>query len=72
MSVATVTEGEVRERLAGAIKAYGPGTQIAWAKAHGFTPPYVNEVLRGRRSPNAAILAALGLKPVPPAIEVAR
>ena len=29
-----VTEGEVRERLAGAIRSYGPGTQAAWARAH--------------------------------------
>lgn len=72
MSRSVLAEGEVRERLAGAIRAYGPGTQIAWARAHGFSAPYVNEVLRGRRTPNPAILAALGLKPVPAAIEVSR
>lgn len=57
-----VTEGEVRERLAGAIRSYGPGTQAAWARAHGLSGPYVSDVLSGRRAAGPAILAALGLK----------
>lgn len=37
------------------------GSQKAWAEAHGMSPAYVCDVLRARREPGDAILAALGL-----------
>ena len=41
-----------------------PGGQAAWAKAHGVSAAYVNDVLRERREPGKAILDALGLEKV--------
>lgn len=38
------------------------GTQTAFAKKHGVSIAYVNDVLQGRRAPGAKILAALGLE----------
>jgi DNA-binding transcriptional regulator YdaS (Cro superfamily) len=37
------------------------GSQAAWAKEHGISAPYVNDVLNFRRAPGAKILTALGL-----------
>lgn len=72
MQRSTLTEGEVRERLAGAIRSYGAGTQAGWARAHGVSAPYVSDVLAGRRAAGPAILVALGLrKPVAVAAEIA-
>lgn len=62
MRATTLTEGEVRERLAGAIRSYGAGTQAGWARAHRISAPYVSDVLAGRKQPGPAILVALGLK----------
>ena len=36
-------------------------TASAFAKAHGFSPQYLSDILKGRREPGAAVLAALGL-----------
>ena len=41
-----------------------PGGQAAWAKAHGVSAAYVNDVLRERREPGKSILDALGLEKV--------
>lgn len=37
------------------------GSQQAWAKLHGISAPYVNDVINGRRGPGKSILSALGL-----------
>jgi len=37
-------------------------TQKEWAKAHGVSPSYVNDVLQGHRAPGATLLKALGFK----------
>jgi DNA-binding transcriptional regulator YdaS (Cro superfamily) len=37
------------------------GSQNKWAKQHGITQQYVNQVLNGHRTPGPQILAALGL-----------
>lgn len=36
------------------------GGQQAWARAHGFSPQYVCDVLRGRRDVSEAMANALG------------
>lgn len=38
------------------------GTQTAFAKKHGISIAYVNDVLQGRRQPGDKILKALGLE----------
>lgn len=38
------------------------GTQTAFAKKHGVSISYVNDVLQGRRAAGAKILKALGLE----------
>ena len=38
------------------------GTQTAFAKQHGISLAYVNDVLQGRRKPGQKILDALGLE----------
>lgn len=38
------------------------GTQTAFAKKHGISIAYVNDVLQGRRAPGDKILKALGLE----------
>lgn len=40
------------------------GGQAAWAKAHGFSPAYVNDVLQARREPADNICTALGCRRV--------
>lgn len=40
------------------------GNQRTWAIEHGVSPQYVNDTVRGRREPGAAILKALGLERV--------
>ena len=45
------------------------GSQNAWAKQHGITQQYVNQVLTGRSLPGPRILSALGVKRV---IRIAR
>lgn len=57
-----MTADQVRALLAR--KCREAGSQRAWAKAIGVTPPYVHDVLLGRREPGPAILRALGLERV--------
>ena len=38
----------------------GAGGQQAWARAHGFSPQYVCDVLKGRRDVSEAMGNALG------------
>jgi len=38
--------------------------QAAWARTHGVSPAYVNDVLNGRRDPGPKILAAIGFEKV--------
>lgn len=40
------------------------GSQTAWARAHGVTLAYVNDVLVGRRKPGESILRGLGVEKV--------
>jgi len=40
------------------------GSQRAWARDHDVTGQYVHDVLKGRRAPGQAIIAALGLRRV--------
>jgi DNA-binding transcriptional regulator YdaS (Cro superfamily) len=54
-----LSEEAVRERLRQALKA--AGGQRAFARLHGFSAAYVNDVLHGRRYPAENICAALGV-----------
>lgn len=57
-----LTEHDVMERLRGAVvKA---GGQRQFAKAHGFTPGYIHDVLHGKRALADRILAAIGVERV--------
>lgn len=56
-----ITPEAVRTRLRAAIASYGGGTQAGWAKAHGISPAYVCDVLKGRRAAGAKITTPLGL-----------
>ncbi len=58
----SITEQQVRERLAQECKA--AGGQKAWAQKHNISVPYVNDVARQRRAPGDLILRALGLQRV--------
>ena len=53
-----LTREEVVARLRAACAA---SSQTAWARAHGVSGQYVSDVLHGRRSPGAPILAGLGV-----------
>lgn len=55
-----MTEDEVIERLR--VACQNAGGQKAFAQLHNFTPAYVSDVLRGKRSPADRILAAIGLE----------
>ena len=57
-----LTEQDVIERLRAAAAA--AGSQRQFAKAHGFTPAYVHDVLHGKRAPAQRILDALGIERV--------
>lgn len=39
-------------------------SQKAWAFANGFSPPFVNFVLRGKKPPSARLAKALGFRKV--------
>ena len=54
-----LTEDGVRARLKAAIEK--AGSQRAWAREHGLSAPFVNDVLRGNRQPSDRICEALGL-----------
>lgn len=55
-----MTEQEVRDRLQTAIDA--AGGQRGFAKAHGFSVAFVNDVVRGKRDLSDRILAAIGIE----------
>lgn len=55
-----MTEFEARVRLNTAINA--AGGQRQFAKAHGFSVAYVNDVVRGKRDLADRILTAIGLE----------
>ena len=57
-----LTEHQVRERLVQACKE--AGGQKAWARHHGISVQYVNDVARYRRPPGDLIVRALGLRRV--------
>ena len=40
------------------------GSQYQWATKHKLSPPYVSDVLVGRRDPGPSILKAIGLKKI--------
>jgi hypothetical protein len=40
------------------------GGQRAWAKARGFSPSFINDVMRGRREITDRLAAALGFRRV--------
>ena len=51
---------QVRQLLKKACDA--AGSQRQWALAHGLSAPYVNDVIKGNRSPGESIIKALGLR----------
>ena len=55
-----MTEQEVKDRLLSAIKS--AGGQRQFAKAHGFSVAYVNDVVRGKRDLADRILVAIGIE----------
>lgn len=57
-----LTTEDVRTQLIKACEA--AGNQAAWARAHGLSVPYVNDVIRRRRDPGKAICDALGLEKI--------
>ena len=65
MSRRPLTEAEVRSCLRAAILA--AGGQRAWAERNGMSQGYVSKAVLGRRPPGDRVLAALGLRALPPA-----
>ncbi len=57
-----MTETDARDILSRQCRQSSDGTVKAWAKAHGFHPSYVGDVLSQRRPPSDRLLSALGLK----------
>lgn len=53
---------DVRRLLGMACTAVG--SQYQWATKHKLSPPYVSDVLAGRRDPGPSILRAIGLKKI--------
>lgn len=54
-----MTVTDVRDMLRRACQK--AGSALAWAKANGFSAPYVSDVLNGRRDPAPRICEALGV-----------
>lgn len=50
------------EEVRAHIEAFHEGNQSAFARATGFSPTYVSDVLSGRRAPSERLLSLLGLK----------
>lgn len=64
-----LSRGEVVVRLkAACVAAGGPA---AFAKRVGVRPTYLSDQLSGRRPPGPGVLAALGLRQLPPSYEPA-
>lgn len=57
-----LTEQDVLDRFRAAIDA--AGSQAAFARQHGVSLQYVNDVIRGRRDIGQKILAVLGVERV--------
>ena len=57
-----LSANDVRKRLSEECAA--AGSQAAWAREHGVSGPYVNDVINGRREPGQAILDALKIRRV--------
>jgi hypothetical protein len=55
---------DVRRLLARRIFDEAAGNRAAWAKNHGLSGAYVNDVLNGQRDPGKKILNVLGLEVV--------
>jgi hypothetical protein len=55
-----MTEEQVKQLLRDECRK--AGSQAAWAKAHGISLAYVNEVLRIDKPPGPLLLAALGIE----------
>lgn len=55
-----MTEQEVIERLRLAIQA--AGGQRAFARAHGLSVGYINDVLRSKRTLSDRVLATIGIR----------
>jgi DNA-binding transcriptional regulator YdaS (Cro superfamily) len=55
-----MTEQEVLNRLEVAVKA--AGGQRAFARAHGLSVAYVNDVLRRKRTLSERVLATIGIR----------
>ena len=55
-----LSEQDIADRLRAAIRT--AGSQRAFARQHGISTQYVNDVLRGRRELGQKILDALGVE----------
>lgn len=49
-------ENVIRERIRAA------GTGRGWAEAHGFSSPFVSDLLNGKRGTSDRVLAAVGMR----------
>ena len=56
------TVEDVRDKLRDQVAHLG--SQVMWAKRHGVSPAYVNDVLKRNRAPGERILKAMKLKKV--------
>ncbi|KQP62142.1 hypothetical protein [Methylobacterium sp. Leaf112] len=54
-----LTTEQVRERLKARMEEAGGAT--AWGRANRISPSYLGDVVKGRRTPGAAVLRPLGL-----------
>lgn len=68
MADATLDSLDVCRRLMAACRQ--AGSQAKWARANGFSPQTVSDVLNSHSEPSGAILAALGLRRVVRFVEV--
>jgi transcriptional regulator with XRE-family HTH domain len=61
-----MTKDQVIEQLRVAVAILGTDRsgQAVFAKRHGMSQQYINDVLNGRRDPGPKVLAALGLERV--------
>ncbi len=60
----SMSEAEVIKCLRGLIDERHGGDQASWARENDLSAQYVNDVLRGRRSPGPRMLDALNLRRV--------
>jgi hypothetical protein len=57
-----MTSDQVRKLIAAQVAE--AGTIKAWADAHGVSPAYVGDTIKGRHEPAGKLLEALGLERV--------